>query len=172
MMTTIRQVRVPVVHSYSQQYTSSQAPPIFQYVNCTQILSQVTFPRFPRIIHLHSVVVTTLGKVGSVRGTNLVTCFWVITGNEQGGSARLIVESCSEPRPLFSYKMQSRAQTPPSSCDEKGSGVTSLNPWASGFSLGLFQRALCPLVLLMCPLGLPQNEQCALWLSKPTYPYF
>ena len=53
---------------------------------------------------------TTLGEVGSVRGTpcveiNLVTCFWAITGNEQAGSARLIVESCSEPCPLFSYKM-------------------------------------------------------------------
>ena len=28
----------------------------------------------------------------------------------------------------------------------------------SGFSLGLFQRALCPLVPLMCPLGLPKNQ--------------
>ena len=63
---------------------------------CTQTvhkLSQVTFPQFPRIIHLHSLVVTTLGEVGSVRGTpcvetNLFTCFWVITGNEQAGPSQ------------------------------------------------------------------------------------
>ena len=32
----------------------------------------------------------------------------------------------------------------------------------SGFSLGLFQRPLCPLGALMCPLGLAKNQQCAL----------
>ena len=41
-------------------------------------------------------------------------------------------------------------------------------PSNSGFSLGLFQRALCPLGALMCPLGLPQNQQCALWLHLKT----
>ena len=30
--------------------------------------------------------------------------------------------------------------------------------WRSAFSLGLFQRALCPLGPLMCPLGLPKNQ--------------
>ena len=34
--------------------------------------------------------------------------------------------------------------------------------------LGLFQRALCLLGALMCPLGLPQNKQCALWLHLKT----
>ena len=36
------------------------------------------------------------------------------------------------------------------------------------FSLALFQRALCPLGALMCPLGLPQKKQCALWLHLKT----
>ena len=36
------------------------------------------------------------------------------------------------------------------------------------FSLGLYRRALCPLGPLMCPLGLPQNQQCALWVSHKT----
>jgi len=36
------------------------------------------------------------------------------------------------------------------------------------FSLGLYGRALCPLGPLMCPLDLPQSQQCALWVShKP-----
>ena len=38
----------------------------------------------------------------------------------------------------------------------------------SVFSLGLYRRALCPLGPLMCPLGLPQNQQCALWVSYKT----
>ena len=38
----------------------------------------------------------------------------------------------------------------------------------TGFSLGLFQKALCPLVPLMCPLGLPKNQYCALWLHLKT----
>ena len=37
----------------------------------------------------------------------------------------------------------------------------------AGFLLGLFQRALRPLGALMCPLGLPPNKQCALWLRAP-----
>jgi len=36
------------------------------------------------------------------------------------------------------------------------------------FSLGLYRRALCPLGPLMCPLGLPKNQQCALWVSHKT----
>ena len=36
--------------------------------------------------------------------------------------------------------------------------------YQSTFSLCLFQRALCLLGALMCPLGLPQKKQCALWL--------
>ena len=34
----------------------------------------------------------------------------------------------------------------------------NMNMYFPGFSLGLFQRALCPLVPLMCPLGLPKNQ--------------
>ena len=42
-----------------------------------------------------------------------------------------------------------------------------LRAWEWGY-LGLFQRALCHLGALMCPLGLPQKKQSALWLHLKT----
>ena len=75
----------------------------------------------------------------------------------------------SIPVPLAVAATTRQIQTGPSAIPGSITWQVKLSS-ATGFSLGLFQRALCPLGPLMCPLGLAQTNNVPFgYTSKPTY---